>query len=141
MNRNLFVDTEIGIIHQCKVQAFLKEISDFTDYGRREEIAFTARPKIQSQSQIFRYGRSIFCLPHRPNFSDIFDLCLHWVSVVCVYCHAIAVVSTYSRPSNNRTVWNNHTVHSVVEKKWLKTINTQYDITAQGQVNSGDFIK
>ena len=48
----------------------------------REEIAFTARPRIQSQSQIFRYGRSIFCLPHRPNFSDIFDLCLHWVSVV-----------------------------------------------------------
>ena len=28
------------------------------------------------------YGLSIFCLPHRPNFSDIFDLCLHWVSVV-----------------------------------------------------------
>ena len=50
----------------------------------REEIAFTARPKIQSQSQIFRYGRSIFGLPHQPNFSDIFDLCLHWVSVVRV---------------------------------------------------------
>ena len=50
----------------------------------REEIAFTSRPKIQSQSQIFRYGGSIFCLPHRPNFSDIFDLCLHWVSVVRV---------------------------------------------------------
>ena len=50
----------------------------------REEIAFTARPKIQSQSQFFRYGGSIFCLPHRPNFSDIFDLCLHWVSVVRV---------------------------------------------------------
>ena len=50
----------------------------------REEIAFTARPKIHSHSQIFRYGGSIFCLPHRPNFSDIFDLCLHWVSVVRV---------------------------------------------------------
>ena len=49
----------------------------------REEIAFTARPIIQSQSQIFRYGRSIFCLPHWPHFSDIFDLCIHWVSVVC----------------------------------------------------------
>ena len=49
----------------------------------REEIAFTARPKIQSQSQIFRCGQSIFCLPHRPNFSDFFDLCLHWVSIVC----------------------------------------------------------
>ena len=48
----------------------------------REETAFTARPKINSQSQIFRYGQSIFCLPHRPNFSDFFDLCLHWVSVV-----------------------------------------------------------
>jgi hypothetical protein len=47
----------------------------------REEKAFTAQPKIQSQ--IFRYDRSIFCLPHQPNFSDIFDLCLHWVSIVC----------------------------------------------------------
>ena len=48
----------------------------------REEKAFTARPKIHSHSQIFRYGQSIFCLPLRPNFSDIFDFCLHWVSVV-----------------------------------------------------------
>ena len=47
----------------------------------REEIAFTARPKIHSHSQIFRYSRNIFCLPHWPNFSDIFDLCLHRVSV------------------------------------------------------------
>ena len=53
----------------------------------REEIDFTARPRIQSQSQIFRYGGSIFCLPHRPNFSDIFDLCLHWVSVVRALVH------------------------------------------------------
>ena len=48
----------------------------------REDISFTVRPKIQTQSQIFRYEGSIFCLPHRPKFSDIFDLCLHWVSVV-----------------------------------------------------------
>ena len=48
----------------------------------REEIAFTAQPKIKFQSQIVRYGRSIFCLPHRPNFSDFVDLCLHWMSVV-----------------------------------------------------------
>ena len=54
-----------------------------TDYRTRsEEITFTARPKINSHFQIFRYGRSIFCLPHRPKFSDFFDLCLHWVSVV-----------------------------------------------------------
>ena len=49
-----------------------------SDHGLRtprEEIAFTARPKIHSHSQIFRYGRSIFCLPHRPKFSDFFDLC------------------------------------------------------------------
>jgi len=47
-----------------------------------EEIAFTARPKIKSQSQIYRYSRSIFCLPHRPKISAFFDLCLHWVSLV-----------------------------------------------------------
>ena len=53
----------------------------------REEIAFTARPKIHSHSQIIKYGQSIRCLPHWPNFSDIFDLCLHWVSVVrALYC-------------------------------------------------------
>ena len=46
----------------------------------REEIAFTVRPKIKSQ--IFRYGWSIFFHPHRPNSSDIFYLCLHWVSAV-----------------------------------------------------------
>ena len=44
----------------------------------REEIAFTARPKIHSHSQFF----NIFCLPHQPKFSGIFDLCLHWVSVI-----------------------------------------------------------
>ena len=53
----------------------------------REEIAFNARPKIQSQSQIFRYSGSIFCLPHRPEFSGFFDFCLHWVSVVRDYNH------------------------------------------------------
>ena len=47
-----------------------------------EEIAITARPKINSYSQIFWYGQSIFCLPHWPKFSYFFDLCLHWVSVV-----------------------------------------------------------
>ena len=61
-------------------QSFICEIHGLQT--PREEIAFTAQPKIQSQSQSFRYGGSIFCLPQRPNFSDIFDLCLHWVSVV-----------------------------------------------------------
>ena len=46
-----------------------------------EEIALTARPKIKSQSQIFWYGQSIFCLPHRPKISDFF-CCIHWLSVV-----------------------------------------------------------
>ena len=47
-----------------------------------EDIAFIALPKIKSQSQIFSYGRSTFCLPHQPKFSDFFDFCLHCVSVV-----------------------------------------------------------
>ena len=51
------------------------------DYGR----PVRKSPSLHSHSQIFRYGRSIFCLPHQPKFSDIFDLCLHWVSVVRAY--------------------------------------------------------
>ena len=56
-----------------------------SDHGLRtpgEEIALSARSKIKSQSQIIRYGRSIFCRPQRPKISDFFDLCLRWVSVV-----------------------------------------------------------
>ena len=33
-----------------------------------EEISFTAWLKNKSQSQIFRYGQSIFCLTHFPKF-------------------------------------------------------------------------
>ena len=48
----------------------------------RDEIAFTARRKFTLTPKFLgKYGRSIFCLPHQPNFSDIFDLCLHWVSI------------------------------------------------------------
>ena len=53
----------------------------------RVDKAFTAQPKIHYHSQILRYGRSKFCLPFRPNISDIFDICLHWVSVVRGYAH------------------------------------------------------
>ena len=42
-----------------------------------EEIAFTAQPKIKSQSQILSYSQSMFCLPHQPKISNFFDLCLH----------------------------------------------------------------
>ena len=38
---------------------------------------FTPTPKY-----LCRYGRIIFCLRHRSNFSGIFDSCLHWVPVV-----------------------------------------------------------
>ena len=68
----------------------------------REEIAFTSRPKIQSQSQIFRYGGSIFCLPHRPNFSDVINLCLHWVSVVCAYTGPWYAI--WPKPKTTKTV-------------------------------------
>ena len=67
-----------------------------------EEITFTARPKIHSHSQIFRYGRSIFCLPHRPKFSDFFDLRLHWVSVVRGQPHAFAKAALHSAPMGFR---------------------------------------
>ena len=76
----------------------------------REKIAFTAQPKIHSHSQIFRYGQSIFCLPHRPNFSNIFNLCLYWVSIVRVSTHF----------SNHRTDFRNRLMAwfpTVLQKK------------------------
>jgi hypothetical protein len=48
-------------------------------------MTFTTRPKIKSQSQIFRLAEAYFCLPHQPNFSDFFYLCRHRVSVVRDY--------------------------------------------------------
>ena len=87
----------------------------------REEIAFTARPKIQSQSQIFRYGGSIFCLAHRPNFSDIFNLCLHWVSVVRALVHSLSRSNLFSlifsaSDSFPQFAFN----HIVLKSKWKK---------------------
>ena len=58
-----------------------------------EKIAFRARPKIQSQSQILRYGQSIFCLPHRPKFSDLFWFLLSPWS----HCNILKTVSVSSR--------------------------------------------
>ena len=46
--------------------------SSFNCYHRlrmpKEELAFTTRPKIHTHSQIFRYGRTIFCLQYQTNF-------------------------------------------------------------------------
>ena len=70
------------------------------DHGLRtpsEEIAFTARPKIKSQSQIHRYGRSIFCLPHRPKISGFFVLCLHWVSKVRAFDYMVGEIKEQQR--------------------------------------------
>ena len=75
--RRVHKDAEVEVLNSCVQNHRL-----CMDPG--EEITFTARPKINSHSKIFRYGRSIFCLPHRPKFSDFFDLCLHWVSIVRV---------------------------------------------------------
>ena len=73
----------------------------------RKEIAFTAPPKIQSQSQIFRCSWSIFSLPHRPKFSDFFDLCLHWVSVVRggIYCTYLSAVRSKSMSKYVHDFW------------------------------------
>ena len=66
-----------------------------------EQIAFTARPKIKSQSQIYRYGRSIFCLPHVPKISGFFDLCLHWVSVVRASTH-VKLLQLYCKVKSSK---------------------------------------
>ena len=83
-----------SIFYACEAQG--ARFANGARHGLRrpgEEIAFTARPKIKSQSQIYRYGRSIFCLPHRPKISGFFDLYLHWVSVVRAFLDGYAAQS------------------------------------------------
>ena len=49
---------------------------------RKSPSLCTVRLKINSHSQMFRHGRSIFFLPHRSKLSDFFGLCIHWVSII-----------------------------------------------------------
>ena len=53
-----------------------------TDYGRLVRKSPSLHGRKSNPKYIDRYNRGIFCLPHWPNISDFFDLCLHWVSVV-----------------------------------------------------------
>ena len=73
-------------LDECKIKVFWALPITHGLGTPDEEIAFTARLKINSHSQIFRYGQRIFCLPRQPKFSDFLDLYLHWISIVCVYC-------------------------------------------------------
>ena len=88
----------IGSLIPCAVCA--------TDYGRpvRKLPSLHGR-KSNPQSQIFRYGRSIFCLPHRPKISYFFDLCFHWVSVVRVPANASAAKATCSFTTEVKLLW------------------------------------
>jgi hypothetical protein len=78
-----------------------------------EEIAITARPKNKSQSKIYRYGRSIFRLPHQPKISDFFDLCLHWVSVVRVSYESSKEFWKNSHFENMTLIWTKSEEKSV----------------------------
>ena len=76
--------------NKLRTQTQLLAICNISTHGLQtpsEEIAFTAQPKIKPQSQVFRYGQSIFCLPHRPKISDFLDSSLHRVSVVRALVH------------------------------------------------------
>ena len=72
----------------------------------REEIALTARPKIQSQSQIFRYGRSIFCLPHWPNFIDYW---FYWF-MPSLGVHSPWYERSFLPAVSSRTLWSYHII-------------------------------
>ena len=61
------------LLSKCQVHTLLQARTTDARWGNR--LHSTA----ENPLPIFRYGRSIFCLPHQSNF---FDLCLHWVSVV-----------------------------------------------------------
>ena len=100
-----------------------------TDAQRGNSLHCTAK----SQSQIFRYGRGIFCLPHRPNFSDDFDLCLHWVSVVRACGRSSEIRISLQFPNIQTALLENCWTS---EKKWkrfqkVSSFNYEFCITCQ----------
>ena len=87
----------------CNISSFY--VIYVPDHGLKtplEEIAFNPRPKIYFHSQIFRYNRSMFGLPYRPKYSDFFDLCLHWVSVVRDADNSVTGISSLIGPIHTR---------------------------------------
>ena len=109
----------------------------------REEIAFTARPKIHSQ--IFTYGRSIFCLPHRPKISDFFDLCFHWVSVVRVtykqhlqtqlLSGGLGLKSQLMVPDSQLQLWISAEYETFVNQSILNSVKMHKAIVTKRQYN------
>ena len=90
--------------------------------------------------QIFRYGRSIFCLPHRPKFSNFFDLFLHWVSVVRVMNDIITLLRNQNQGVPTSFLRNNlhgynatflqgrfccfEKIHILVGPSWISKVNS-----------------
>ena len=85
-----------------------------------EEITFTARPKINSNSQTFMYGRSIFCLPH-------FQISLIYAFIGCPYFVALALKLWFYVPTYQLRL--DLSVHGKsVAKVAYRTENTNDDI-------------
>ena len=87
------------LIHEDgRYQCFLFNVASSYKYKWTDQILFVLTtdyglppvmksPSLHSQKftptpKVLVYGRCIFCLPHWHKFSDFFDLCLFWVSVV-----------------------------------------------------------
>ena len=97
-----------------------KSLTLFSGFPHRlqmpwDEVVFTKWRKIHSHSQIFRYGRSIFCLPHWPKLSYFFDLCLHFTSVVRGLSLSWGEIQWY---------WNNYCQSSFCTANLFKAIVT-----------------
>ena len=81
------VQSYLFIVLQCRHQPSLTKNKIHGLRTPGQEITFTAQPKIKFQSRIFRFGRSIFCLPYWLNFFLI--LWLHWVFIVHAFMDSV----------------------------------------------------
>ena len=79
--------TSIQWLWVHKYEPYLYVLS--TDYERPERKwpSLHCR-KLNPNPKFLGMAEAYFCLPHRPNFSDFFDLCRHWVSVVRGFIYA-----------------------------------------------------
>ena len=86
------VQSAAGLFSLWTNELHSRKIEDWpTDYRRPVRKSTSLHcPKSTPTAKFLGTAEAYFCLPHQLKFSDFFDLCLHWVSIVRDLAHLCA---------------------------------------------------
>jgi hypothetical protein len=81
------IEQKVNLTEQCQdgKKLIAQSYSYISDYGHPVRKSPSLYGRKSTPTPKWKAEAYIFCMPIRPNkFSDFFDLCLHWVFVICV---------------------------------------------------------